>query len=121
MFSSSIAISPSACATWVSCAGADRRDDGFGRAGRGQRRRRGARFRARLGDIHQPLDALAQLRGDDLHPLAELAGEKLGFAAGRFAHRPRVARVGEERHGRERDDRQEEEGDDQAKAQAHAT
>ena len=83
------------------------------RAGRGQRCRRGAfrrgRFRARLGHVHQALDPLAQLSGHDLHALAELAGEELGLTARRLAHRARVTRVGEERDGRQRHDRQEEE------------
>ena len=81
--------------------------------------RRG-RFRTRLGHVHQALDPLAQLRGHDLHALAELAGEQLRLAARRLAHRARVTRVREERDGRQRHDRQEEERDDQTKAQTHS-
>ena len=126
MLSSSIAISPSACATCTSCVGGGATASGrlCCRLGLGQRGGSGAgcgvRFGARFGDVHQPHDPLAQLRRHDLHPLAELAREQLGLAPGRFPHRPGVARVRDQRHGRQRHDRQAEERDDEAKAKTHS-
>ncbi len=124
MLSSSIAISPSACATCSSCVGGGAHGDGrLGRLGLGQRGRSragcGACFSAGFGDVHQPHDPLAQLRGHDLHPLAELAGEQLGLAPGGFTHRAGVAGVRDQRHRRQRHNRQEEERDNQAEAKTH--
>ena len=94
------------------------------RAGRGQHCRPGicrrGRLRARLGHVHQALDSLAQLGGHDLHALTELAGEQLRLATCRLPHRPRVTRVGEEGHGSQRHDREEEKCDDQAQTQTHS-
>ena len=81
---------------------------------------RGIRLGARLGDVHQPLDALAQLRGHDLHALTELAGEQFRLAPRRLAHRAGVTEVRKERDRRQRHDRQKKEGDDQPKAKAHS-
>ena len=68
--------------------------------------------------VHQVLDALADLGRDQLHPLRQITGERLGFVAGGFPHGRGVADVGVERHGAERDDGQEEERDDEAEAKA---
>ena len=84
-------------------------------AGRPRDRRRGGVDR----HVHETLDAVAHLRRHHLHALRQLAGEHLGFVLRRHLQRAQVARVRVERHGGQRDDREEEEGDDEAKAQAH--
>jgi len=102
----------------------DRRADRLARDRRRWRRRR--RFRGRtldlrlqLRDVHDVLDALAELRGDELHPLAQLAREQIRLVLGGFAERARVARVRVERDGRERHDREREERDYESGAEAH--
>jgi hypothetical protein len=65
------------------------------------------------------LDALAELRGDELHPLPELAGEQIRLVLGRFSQRARVARVRVEGHRAKRNDRQQKERDDETGAKAH--
>jgi hypothetical protein len=54
-----------------------------------------------------------------LHALRQFTGEHLGFVLRRHAQSALVAHVRIERHGGQGDDREEEERDDQAKAQAH--
>jgi hypothetical protein len=64
-------------------------------------------------------DPLAELRGDELHSLAELAGEQIRFVLGGFPQRAGVARVRIERDRAERHDRQQKERDDETSAKAH--
>ena len=66
--------------------------------------------------VHPMLDTLAELRGAELHPLAELAGQHVGLTLGRIAQRPHVVRVREHRDGGQRHHRQQEERDDQSKS-----
>ena len=62
---------------------------------------------------------LGQPGGDHLHALGELAREQFRLAAGGLTHGSRVARMDVGRQGSERHDRQEEERQDEAQAQAH--
>ncbi len=103
------------------CRGRNRRcGRALGAGRRLERRCGGIRLGARFRDVHQAFDTLAELCRDDLHPLRELARQQLRFAARGFAHRPRVARVGEERDRRQRHDRQKEKCDDQPETKAHS-
>jgi hypothetical protein len=56
-------------------------------------------------DIHQVLDAFADLRRHELHALREVTGERLGLVSGRFAQGCGVACVRVERHGGQRNHR----------------
>ena len=69
--------------------------------------------------IHQVLDAFADLGRHELHPLCQVSGERLGLVSGRFSQGRGVARVRVEGHGAQRNDRENEEGDDEAEAQVH--
>ncbi len=75
--------------------------------------------RLQLGDVHQVLDALAELRRHELHALAELAGQQVGLALGRLAKRAYVGGVRVDGDGGQRDDRQREEGENESRAKAH--
>ena len=65
---------------------------------------------------------LAELRGDDLHPLRQFAGEEIGFVLRCFAYGARTAGVGVPRHRPERHDGEREKGENQSVTKlVHAT
>jgi hypothetical protein len=87
----------------------------------GRRRRHPVHGVLQFRDVHHVLDALGELGSHKLHPLAELTGEEVSLAFSRISQGARIARVGVEGHGRQWNDRQQEERDDETKSKAHGT